>query len=426
MEEFKNKSEEVKKVSKERYTERVGSYKALHVLTLSETKLCPNISNNELRIPNYNLIRKDRTKKGGGVSMYLHQSLDYSEVAPVHNNIECITVNIRTPSHKSVLLSSIYRPPNATAEFFNTLENNLNSWILVYPNIILLDLQKQPWLHLQNITDVNPALSTWTEIFSNVWNKHASFVTRRFKSALPKWLRNRHDIFEKFHERDHLKAKAMRTKAEGDFNKFRKMKNKVTKICREAKADYHLKHIQQHSGNPKKLWKGLKDILPSNKSTNISGNFIINSNNVSDTTLIANAFNNFFINVASGLGPDTNENIDPCVYTNQTNLRDFNFQEIKEEHVLSELSNIIPGKSAGPDGIDGRLLRLTAPVIARPLTYILNLSVTSSTFPSLWKISHVYLLFKSKNELSNYRPISVLPICSKILEKAIHSQLSSF
>ena len=59
------------------------------------------------------------------------------------------------------------------------------------------------------------------------------------------------------------------------------------------------------------------------------------------------------------------------------------------------------------------------------LTRIFNRSLNCSTFPCIWKLGKVSALFKSGNrcDLNNYRPITVLPTVSKILEKAVHSQV---
>ena len=59
---------------------------------------------------------------------------------------------------------------------------------------------------------------------------------------------------------------------------------------------------------------------------------------------------------------------------------------------------------------------------------MINLSINSGVVPSEWKQAKVELLFKSgnKDDLDNYRPISILPILSKILEKAVFHQLHSY
>ena len=80
------------------------------------------------------------------------------------------------------------------------------------------------------------------------------------------------------------------------------------------------------------------------------------------------------------------------------------------------------------DKINARFLKDAAHVIAESLTNLLNWSIESSKFTSLWKFGKVTALFKSGNrcDSNNYRPITVLPTVSKILEKAVHCQLYDY
>ena len=66
--------------------------------------------------------------------------------------------------------------------------------------------------------------------------------------------------------------------------------------------------------------------------------------------------------------------------------------------------------------------------LAKPLAYIMNLSLTTGVVPSAWKVSRVSPIFKEGDPLdtSNYRPISVIPACMKIFETLVHTQLYTF
>ena len=82
-------------------------------------------------------------------------------------------------------------------------------------------------------------------------------------------------------------------------------------------------------------------------------------------------------------------------------------------------------KALGLDNISARLLRDAANVLASPLRDIINLSFEKGRFPSSWKCTKVTVLFKQgdKTDKDNYRPISILPTVSKVIERAFHSQL---
>ena len=85
-------------------------------------------------------------------------------------------------------------------------------------------------------------------------------------------------------------------------------------------------------------------------------------------------------------------------------------------------------KAVGLDRVHGYFLKIAASAIPNSLTTIFNLSISSGVFPEAWKVAKVTPSFKEGSLLdcSNFRPISVLAIVSKILERNVHSNLSDF
>ena len=143
---------------------------------------------------------------------------------------------------------------------------------------------------------------------------------------------------------------------------------------------------------------------------------------------MATQFNNFFVSVASKL----KEPVEKC---NFEKLKDFcnskvpdgvqfNIPEVTRDKVLKFLSNNDISKLS--DQIGPRLLKIAAPFIVDSITYICNLSIKNSFFPDKWKVGKVTPLrvhkSGSKDDVNNFRPISVLPILSKVLEKHVTSQ----
>ena len=106
----------------------------------------------------------------------------------------------------------------------------------------------------------------------------------------------------------------------------------------------------------------------------------------------------------------------------------FQFCEITVSDVLAQLWRLDVRKATGQDGISARLLKSVAEELANPLTYIFNLSLQSGIIPSAWKQSNTTPVHKggSCDDLGNFRPISVVPVTVKVLEKLISFQLSSY
>ncbi|CAB4038930.1 Hypothetical predicted protein, partial [Paramuricea clavata] len=101
---------------------------------------------------------------------------------------------------------------------------------------------------------------------------------------------------------------------------------------------------------------------------------------------------------------------------------------VDEVSVLQELSKLRTTKATGLDGISAKLLKDSAYIIAPYLTKIFNLSLRCGSFPDIWKKGRVTPIFKSGDPTSsnNYRPITILPTLSKLLERIVHHQVYNY
>ena len=102
--------------------------------------------------------------------------------------------------------------------------------------------------------------------------------------------------------------------------------------------------------------------------------------------------------------------------------------EITEDEVLEVISHLNVNKSIGYDNISNKMLKLALPHICVPLTYIFNASLASGKYPEQWKRANVTPVYKNgkRQELSNYRPISLLSNVSKIFERIIHNKMYAY
>ena len=94
-----------------------------------------------------------------------------------------------------------------------------------------------------------------------------------------------------------------------------------------------------------------------------------------------------------------------------------------EEEISELLHNLNPAKSTGLDGVSANMLKSTTTSIAASLTKLFNMSIATGCFPKDWKRARITPIFKSSDSSlpKNYRPISILPIVSKLLERHVHS-----
>ena len=93
-----------------------------------------------------------------------------------------------------------------------------------------------------------------------------------------------------------------------------------------------------------------------------------------------------------------------------------------------QMEAIVYLEATGLDGIPGRVLKDAAPEIAKPIAYLINLTILTGIIPQEWKEAKVAPIFKSgeKDDVNNHRPISVLPLISKIIIRTVQVQLVSF
>ena len=106
----------------------------------------------------------------------------------------------------------------------------------------------------------------------------------------------------------------------------------------------------------------------------------------------------------------------------------FELPAIEENFVFKYLSTLDTSKATGLDGIGPRLLTISSRIITKSITYIVNKCISNGIFPSLWKQAKVNPLFKGgdKDDVNNYRPISILPTLSKLNEKFMQTHLMHY
>ena len=175
--------------------------------------------------------------------------------------------------------------------------------------------------------------------------------------------------------------------------------------------------MQSH---PKRFWKLFK--LNSKKRTiaqTVSWTSEKEQKIADSSKTIAELFNSYFASVFShhqntqNDQEGTNENDEP-------NTEELEIT-ISELEVLSALRALDPDKALGPDGIPSRILKQIAQQIAPSITLLFIKSINSGVVPDEWKLANVVPVYKrgEKEDVQNYRPISLLCIVSKLLERCV-------
>ena len=180
----------------------------------------------------------------------------------------------------------------------------------------------------------------------------------------------------------------------------------------------------------KETWKILNgQINKKSKGKQISTEFNGDESTITGDKTIANGFNNFFVNNGPLLAKRIPKSKDSFTQFLPDKIEDTMFlQPVTEEEIMQQVKNAKNKKSKDHDQIDMCLVKKIIPIIVKPLAHICNTSLMNGIFPDRMKIARVIPLFKNGDvkEFSHYRPVSILPQFSKILEKVFHNRLMSF
>jgi hypothetical protein len=211
-------------------------------------------------------------------------------------------------------------------------------------------------------------------------------------------------------------------------DEYKRWADKLLKMKFEKWRAYNATKLQQNLDNPRKIWSVIQTNIFEKEAQN--ENIIIQNGNTvtSEKPTVANKFNEYFTSVADSISsnlPDIpimqlSPNIPP---TEQRIL-----YETNEEEVLKTINDLKTTKSVGHDNIPTELLKNCADLILTPLTQLINQSLTEGIFPNKLKIAKIIPIFKSgdRTSLSNYRPIALLPVISKVYEKIVRKRLVEY
>ena len=225
-----------------------------------------------------------------------------------------------------------------------------------------------------------------------------------------------------------LYLKSLKTKSEEDIMHYKAYKVSLKKLMKNAERQHYQTLLSSNKENMKKLWVIIKDVINKKKSSNVPSKFSFGDEVVIDKNVISNKFNDYFTNIGRDLANKIPEQIiNPLSYIQNDFVNTIVLNSVTENEVRNIVKSL-KNTSAGWDGIHSKIIKKAFSVISKPLTHVLNLSFMQGFFPDSMKLARVIPLFKSGNSMliSNYRPVSILPVLSKLLEKLMYNRLIGF
>ena len=288
------------------------------------------------------------------------------------------------------------------------------------------------------IDDPNIALSNLYHHINFILDELAPYkklTKREIKLKAKPWINN--VILSKMHERDKLLRKFCNLKdknsthAQNIYNQYKTIRNNVTNLKRQSKSNYYKEYFEINKTKSSMLWKGIRSLVNITNSSKKDIKLLDNKGkNISDPNVIAELFNDYFINI----GPNIDSKINKSkhryneymskVFVNHT----FFLSPVTSNEIFNIIQAFDMNKSLGPNSLPIYILKIANNFFSEKLCDIANLSFTTGIFPDLCKTAKVIPIYKKDNPLlcENYRPISLLPIFSKIFEKLIYKRMYAF
>ena len=291
------------------------------------------------------------------------------------------------------------------------------------------DLQNINW-NLNNVEGANAQYEHFINIFSSLYEKHFPLTVKniKMKNLMTPWMSL--GLRKSSRRKQKLYIKFLKKKTINSENKYKSYKNLFEKLKKKSKQLYYLTLLRKYQYNSKKTWQIMKELTGKLKqnSKNLPRMIKTNEKTIYKENDIAEEFNTFFTNV----GPKLAEKIPPTQKSFKDYLTNFD-KSIESNELLFEefedaFKSLKRNKASGVDDLNSNIIIDAYNDIKVPLFYVFKTSIREGVFPDALKIAKVSPIFKTGDTslLGNYRPISVLPVFSKILERIMYNRLYNF
>ena len=208
---------------------------------------------------------------------------------------------------------------------------------------------------------------------------------------------------------------------------YRSLRNRLNSAIRSAKTKHFKNKFTKCAGNSQKTWSVLHEILGNKSDRNMINELNVDGQIVSDNLEISNKFNKFFVDVGESVAQQFTDNDQFERYLGNPLPTVFRFEEISIDDlhkIVKKFETNTPGKDNIPMSVYADFFNELGGI----MLHLCNMSIQQGIFPSNLKVAKVKPIHKSgdKTVPNNYRPISLLPAFSKIIEKVVSTQLYNY
>ena len=259
-------------------------------------------------------------------------------------------------------------------------------------------------------SDVDKCWKAWKDLFLEAIDQ---FVPKRtvVDTNTPPWIDR--DVKHMIKNKNTAVRQYRNKRTKGRKRKLRQLTQKTKDLIKQKRKQYIEKVQDSLEKSPKLFWSYHKHILRNRNSPP--------ANTYNNVTATAELFNECFASVF--LPKSSSKNVDLNITSKNSELiSDIQISELEVEHFVNNLDTT---KAYASDGIPPRLLKEFSREICSSLCSLFNMSLATGRLPMEWKRANVIPIHKKDcvEPVTNYRPISLLPIVSKVLERCVFSNI---
>jgi hypothetical protein len=285
------------------------------------------------------------------------------------------------------------------------------------------------WYNLYMCEDTDMAVRILTEELTRILDVLAPVRTIQMRARYAPWLTKETKLLIK--ERDASQHAAAVSGSQDDWRLYKNLRNTANSVMRNDKKKWEQERLNHLENNITTLWRNIKTWL-NWKTSGPPTQLFHDGRTVRAPADLADTMNKFFINkvtrLRDGIQQDDNDPLETMSEVMRERLCKFTMKPVTPAEVEKIIAGLKNSKSTGLDYLDTYVIKLATKEILPAITHIVNLSIRDSLFPKAWKKSKVVPLLKKDDRFDpkNYRPVALLSILSKILERSVYVQLVQY
>lgn len=286
------------------------------------------------------------------------------------------------------------------------------------------ELNAQDWTEMFNGSDMNDCYNKFNVLFTSCYKRCIKVKKCIVKNNHKPWVTTA--LLNSIKRKNKLYVQYVKNPCTISKTRYKMYRNKLTHLLRISERNYAKEYLHKYTNDLKRSWSLINGIIgKNNKKSKLPDSIEGDYGTLSNPLSIANHYNRYFTKIGPNLARQFGHcDTDPLDYMGQSSAWSMFLKPIKDKELM-DIFQSLKNTSAGYDGIKPKILKEIVEEILQPMLFLTNMSLKKGVFPNVLKVAVITPIHKqgSKNQVKNYRPVSVLCAMSKIFEKVMYNRL---